>query len=69
VVREGNMRVGDEVTLEPYAGETITVIELFNDAFTPSRDLATIRRQLAAPIAIRSRIEKEQELSELLEQR
>lgn len=68
VLQEGYVQVGDEVTLEHYAGETITAIELFRDFYAPSLDAATIRRHLAAPISIRDRIEKERRLAELLSQ-
>lgn len=69
VIEPGMLRVGDSVTLEPYSGETVTALELFRDYFAADRDEATIRRQLAAPIAIRSREEKEEQLRELLSAR
>ncbi len=62
VVREGEIRAGQPVTLEPYAGEPVKVIEVFRDYYEPARDPAAIRRFLAAPIAIRARIEKERQL-------
>ncbi len=62
VMNEGTIQVGASVTYEPYQGATVTVIELFRDAFASDRDEATIRRQLAAPIAIRARVQKEQQL-------
>jgi MOSC domain-containing protein YiiM len=65
VVREGYIQAGEPVTLEPYPGESVKAIELFRDFYAPDRDPATIRRHLAAPIAIRARIEKEQQLREL----
>lgn len=68
VIHEGCVHVTDPVTLEPYQGQTVTAIEVFRDFFTPHRDVATIRRHLAAPIAIRARIEKEQQLQERVPQ-
>lgn len=68
VIRAGTLQAGDAARLEPYAGEPIGVIELFRDFFSPRRDAATLRRHLAAPIDIRSRREKEQQLAELLGQ-
>jgi MOSC domain-containing protein YiiM len=66
VVREGFVRQGDTVSYEPYQGPEVGNLEMFRDAFEPSRDEAVTRRYLAAPIAIRSRIEKEEQLEKLL---
>jgi MOSC domain-containing protein YiiM len=66
VIREGCVQVGDPVSYEPCSGETITAIEMFCDFYTPDLDEATIRRHLAAPIAIRDRAEKEERLQKLL---
>ncbi len=66
VLHEGAVRAGDAVRREPYAGEPLTVRALFRAFFEPPRDAAALRRQLAAPIAIRARVEKEQQLRELL---
>ena len=65
VVREGRIQAGDPVTLEPYAGEPVTVVEVFRDYYEPDRDPAAIRRFLAAPIAIRARTDKERQLREV----
>jgi MOSC domain-containing protein YiiM len=66
VIREGLVQAGDAVALEPYAGEQVLAIELFRDFFAPDRDLATVRRHLAAPIASRARTDKENQLQKLL---
>jgi hypothetical protein len=52
------------VTLAPYAGERVTVAEVFRDYYEPARDPATIRRFLAAPLAVRARLQKEDQLRE-----
>lgn len=65
VLQAGTLQAGDTVTLEPYFGERITVTELFRNFFAPVRTEAALRRYLAAPIAIRDRLEKEQQLQEL----
>lgn len=67
VIQEGFVQESDPVTLVPYAGETVSVLELFRDFFAPKHDIAMVRRHLAAPIAVRARAEKEQELAKLLE--
>ena len=64
VVREGTIRAGDPVMLEPYAGERVTVAEIFRDYYEPARDPAAIRRFLAAPLAVRARVQKEGQLRE-----
>jgi len=64
VVREGELRAGDPVAVEPYAGERVTVAEIFRDYYEPARDPAAIRRFLAAPLAVRARTDKERQLRE-----
>ncbi|MBK9055361.1 MAG: MOSC domain-containing protein [Chloroflexi bacterium] len=68
VIQEGYVQPGDEVTLETYAGLTLTAIELFRDFYQPTLSEATLRRYLAAPIAIRDRLEKEKQLDRLMGQ-
>jgi MOSC domain-containing protein YiiM len=66
VIQAGAIQAGDQVTIEPYQGEAITAIELFRTFFAAHPDAATLRRHLAAPIAIRDRVAKEQQLRELV---
>lgn len=66
VIREGSVRAGDQVIVERCDGETITAIEMFRDFYASDRSEATLRRHLAAPIAVRARVEKEAQLRELL---
>lgn len=66
VIREGYIQAGEPVRLEPYAGETITVLDMFRDFYVRDWDEARLRRHLAAPIAIRDRIERMEQLKELL---
>lgn len=69
VVREGWVLAGDSVRYEPYPDETISATEVFRAFFEPELDEKTLRRHLAAPIAIRDRREKERRLEEMLEER
>jgi MOSC domain-containing protein YiiM len=69
VIQEGFVQVGDLVRVERYTGETITALEMFRDFYAPDRSEATLRRHLAAPIAIRARVEKEAQLDKLLAQK
>jgi len=65
VLREGEVRAGDGVTYERYAGETISALEMFRDFFDPDESEEMVRRHLAAPIAIRDRVERERQLAEM----
>lgn len=66
VVRAGDVQIGDPVSYEPRSGDVVTVIELFRSFYEPQLNEAVLRRHLAAPIAIRDRIEKEKQLARLL---
>ena len=66
VIQPGFVQTGAPVSLEPYHGPTITAIEMFRDFYEAELSEATIRRHLAAPIAIRDRIAKEERLAQLL---
>ena len=66
VIQEGVVRVGDRVRLERYAGETILAIEMFRDYYAADLDAARIRRQLAAPIAVRARADLMAQLEKVL---
>lgn len=68
VLREGNVQAGDEVTLTPYGGERLGVLELFRATFAPKLDEATVRRFLAAPLAVRERVRQEAKLGALREE-
>ncbi|CAN5315482.1 MOSC domain-containing protein [soil metagenome] len=65
VLCEGEVRAGEEVGYEPLAGETLGIMELYRDAFAPAKDAATLRRHLAAPLAIRLRLPKEEALAKI----
>jgi MOSC domain-containing protein YiiM len=66
VLREGEVRTGDEVAYERYEGETISALEMFRDFFDPDGSEEMVRRHLAAPIAIRDRVERERQLAEIV---
>ncbi len=66
VVREGAIWTGDSVTLEPYVGEPVTIVEAFRDYYEPDPAPAAIRRFLAAPLAARVRAAKERQLRQAL---
>ncbi len=63
VLREGEVTAGDVVRYEPGQGDVLPIMELYRDAFSPSKDPATLRRHLAAPLASRLRLAKEELLA------
>ena len=65
VIREGTITAGDEVTTEPYTGETISLLQMYRDYYEKNKSEETLRRHLNAPIDIRSRVELEKELTAL----
>ena len=69
VLNPGLVQAGQAVEYIPGSGERISLLEMFRDAYLPSLSEARLRRYLAAPIAIRDRIEMEQQLQALTESR
>ncbi len=65
IIQEGTVQVGDPVKLIPYAAETVPAIDVFRDHYRRDRDVATLRRFLQAPIAIRTRVAVERDLRKL----
>jgi MOSC domain-containing protein YiiM len=66
VIQEGYVQTGDPVSVEKYAGETISILEMFRDYYQKHKSEQTLRRHLRAPIAIRARRDLEKELQKLL---
>jgi MOSC domain-containing protein YiiM len=66
VVRDGTVRAGEPVTVQRYDGESISILEMYREYYNKDKSEETLRRHLAAPIAIRARRGIEKELSELL---
>jgi len=66
VLQPGEVAIGDPVSVERYPGQTVSIPEMVEDYYNPDKTEAGLRRFLAAPIAIRDRLEKEKLLAELL---
>lgn len=64
VLREGTVLSGDEVRVEPFTGETISLIQMYRDYYDKPKSEETIHKHLNAPIAIRARVALEKELQE-----
>ena len=67
VIQPGSLRVGENVRIEKYVGESISVLEMFRTFYDKHKSEAELRRQLKAPIAIRARVDLEEELRRALE--
>jgi MOSC domain-containing protein YiiM len=65
VIQAGSVQAGDRVSYQRYAGETVTILEMFRDYYKKELDEATIRRYLAAPAHYKDRIEKEEMLKKM----
>jgi len=55
VIEAGDVSADDAVTIEPYSGETITVLEIYRCWYEKDDDEAFLRRALNAPVAVRVR--------------
>jgi len=69
VIQEGFVQADSPVTVERYVGETLPVLQMFREYYDRNKSEATLRRHLNAPIAIRARMDLEEELQNLLTQR
>lgn len=58
VIQAGSVQAGDEVAYQPYAGETVSILEMFRDFYKKELDEATIRRYITAPTHYKDRDEK-----------
>lgn len=65
VVRGGVARAGASVVCTPYAGERVTIAELFRSAYEAAPSAASLRRHLGVPLSVRERERKEGQLAEI----
>jgi MOSC domain-containing protein YiiM len=65
VLREGALQSGDEATLIPYAGATVSSLDVFREHQSREKHVELLRRILASPIAIRERADVEEDLRRL----
>lgn len=62
VIREGAIQAGAPVALEAYAGDRVTIAEVFSDYYEADHPLPDIYRFLAAPLAERVREKKQRQM-------
>ena len=67
VIKEGFVQTDDAVSVEKYTGKTISILEMYRDYYVRDKTEEMIRRQLNAPIDIRSRKSLSEELQKLIE--
>lgn len=60
VLQEGFVQAGDSVSVGKYAGETLSLVQMYRDHYQSDKDKALIQRHLRAPIDIRTRREMEE---------
>lgn len=66
VIKEGVVKAGDEVAVEKYTGTTVSILQMYREYYLKERTEEMIRRQLNAPIDVRSRVGLEEELKRIL---
>jgi MOSC domain-containing protein YiiM len=66
VIETGNVQAGDPVTLIPYQGERVNVLELFRTFYTKRFTEELLRRILSVPIHVKERPMFERRLAKLL---
>jgi MOSC domain-containing protein YiiM len=66
VLQEGLVKAGDPVWVERYAGETISILEMYRESYNNKKSEETLRRHLRAPIAIRAHRDIERDLQKHL---
>ncbi len=65
VIQEGTLQAGDEATLIPYSGATVPALDLFREHQSREKHADVLLRILDAPIAIRARLDAEDDLRKL----
>ena len=66
VLTSGTIQAGDLVTAEKYAGETVSLIQMYRDFYVKDLGEEVLRQYLNSPIDIRSRTYLTEELEKLL---
>lgn len=62
VTREGSIHTGENVSVEKYVDETISILQMYREYYEKDKSRETLLRHLNAPIAIRARRDLEKEL-------
>ena len=65
VLKEASISPGEAVSFEAYQGEILSLLEMYRDFYVKDKSRESLLRHLRAPIAIRARLDLEQELQKL----
>lgn len=65
VIQEGDLKAGDPATLIPYAGPTVSALDVFREHQSRIKHPELLRRILESPIAIRERVDVERDLQQM----
>ena len=65
VIQEGTLQAGDQATLIPYTGTTVSALEVFREHQSREKHIDLLHRILESPIAIRERLDVEADLQRL----
>lgn len=65
VIQDGMLQSGDQATLIPYEGPTVSALEIFREYHAHDKDIQVLRRILQSPVAIRDRLDVEEDLRKL----
>ncbi len=65
VIQEGTLQAGDLATLIPYTGATVSSLDVFREHQSHEKHIELLRRILESPIAIRERLDVEEDLKKL----
>ncbi len=65
VIEEGELRAGDSATLIPFTGSTVSALDVFREHQSRIKSPEMLHRILQSPIAIRERIDVEQDLRQI----
>lgn len=68
VIQEGMLTVGEDLRVEKYTGETISLTQMFRDYYDREKSEETLLKHRNAPIAIRARVDIEKDLEKLSNQ-
>ena len=68
VIKEGFVKTGEDVSIEKYTGDTISILQMYRDYYKRDKSRETLMQHLRAPIAIRARKDIEKDLQKLSNQ-
>jgi len=65
VIKEGVVKAGDDVKVEKYTDETVSILQMYRDHYEKEMSAEAVQHYLNAPIDIRSRTDFAKELNKV----